>query len=241
MSTKTQSVIELVRIKSWYIPANAEAYLSLKAASVPLLIFHKDFLPTLQLAARKHGLRAQETTWTELFASHMDKVGAQWKSQVDRSCKITDTKLIFTAKATARNRKAVAALEASLCKFFARWAFRYRPTFSETFDRYKLVVEFKFDPELPPVVPVMPAEVKREHELVLGFTKLKLTFFDKPTDELRARGMIAPLVMTEIFTQAGTEWVPVFTSTCKPSQIGDVRGFMAGYAELFNRMQINDR
>lgn len=241
MSTKTQSVIELVRIKSWYIPANAEAYLALKAASVPLLIFHRDFLPTLQLATKRHGIRATETTWTDLFGSQMDKVGAQWQAKEGRTCKITDTKLIFLAKATESNRKAVAALEAGLAKFFARWAFRYRPTFSETVDRYKLVVEFKFDPELPPVVPVVPVDVKREYELILGFTKIKLTFFDKPTDELRARGMIAPLVMTEVFTQTGSDWHPMFTSTCKPTQIGDVRGFMAGYAELFSRMQINDR
>lgn len=240
MSTKTQSVIDLVRIKSWYIPGSAQAYAAMKAASVPLLIFPKDFLPTLHLATRRLGAVTTESSWSDLFGSTMDKIGAQWKSKPGRTCRITDTKLVFVCDTSDANRKAVAALEAGLRKFFARWAFRYNPEFSENATKFKLVVNFKFDPELTPVVPVVEPELQREYELQLGFTKVKLTFFDKRPNEPRFSHLIAPLVLLEIFTQAGSEWVSVFSSTCKPAQIGDVSKFAAGYAELFSRMQQNE-
>lgn len=240
MSTKTQSVIELVKVKSWYIPADAMSYQALKSAGLPMLIFHKDFLPTLQLATRRHNIRAREILWSDMLNTRLDLVGEQWKSKEGRSCKLTETKLIFLAKANETNRKAIALLEASLAKFFARWAFRYYPVFSETHDRYKLVVDFKFNPELSPIIPVIPVDVKLESELILGFTKIKVTFFDKPTEELRVRGMIAPLIMLEVFAQAGNSWQPMYTSTCKPAQIGNVATFIPGFAELFKRMKINE-
>lgn len=242
MSThpQSQSIIDLVRIKSWYIPADAMAYQALKAASVPLLIFHKEFLPTLQLATKRHGIRARQRTWDEVFGERMDKVGGAWLAKKGRTCKITEAKLTFLASANESNRKAIAALEASLAKFFARWSFRYYPVFSEAVDRYKLVVEFRFDPELGPIVPVIPVDVKKEYELQLGFTKLKLTFYDKPSEDVKVRGMIAPLVLMEVFTQTGNTWHATHTSTCKPQQIGDVGKFIPGVAELFNRMQMNE-
>jgi hypothetical protein len=240
MSTKTQTVIDLVRVKSWYMPGNAESYQALKAAAGPLLIFHKDFLPTLQLATRRSGIRAREKLWTDLFNERMDKIGSQWKSAKDRNCKITNQKLVFLCKATSKNRKAVAALESALAKFFARWSFRYRPVFSETADRFKLVIDFRFDPELQPLMPVVPVDVKRSYELVMGFSKISLTFYDKPSEDVKVRGMIAPLVLLEVFTQTGSTWYPVHTSTFKPSQIGNVATFAPGFAELINRMHANE-
>lgn len=233
-------IITLVRIKSWYIPGDAEAYQALKAASVPLLIFHKDFLPTLQLATRRHNIKAKERVWSDLYGDKLDAIGAKWNASRDRSCRITDNKLVFFAKATAKNRAAVATLEAGLAKFFARWSFRYYPTFSETPDKYKLVVEFRFDPELVPIVPVVTPEVKREYDLVLGFTRIRLTFYDKPTQDLLAKGLVAPLAVLEVATQTGDTWFPVHTSTFKSAQIKDVSTFMGGYAELFNRMRLNE-
>lgn len=237
---QTQSVIDLVRVKSWYIPANAESYQLLKGASVPMLIFHKEFLPTLELALRRKGIRARETLWGDIFGERMDKIGSQWKIKAGRTCKITDTKMVFTANASEANRKAIASLESSLAKFFARWSFRYYPTFSEVVDRYKLVVEFRFDPELVPVVPVVPVDIKKDYELQLGFTKLKVTFYDKPSDDPKVIGMIAPLVLMEVFTQTGNTWHNTHTSTFKPSQIGEVDKFLPCMAELFNRMQISE-
>lgn len=240
MSTKTQTVIELVKIKSWYIPADAASYQALKEAQVPLLIFHKDFLPTLQLATRRYNIRAKELLWGDLFSQRMDQIGAQWNSKKTRTCRITDSKLVFTSVAHASNRKSFNSLEVCLSKFFARWSFKYYPVFSEGIDKYKLVVEFKFDPTLLPVIPVVSVDTKREFEMVLGFTKLKLTFYDKPCATLvKSKGMVAPLIVLEVFTQTGDTWYPVHTSTVKPSQVGDVAGFMPGFLELFNRGRAN--
>lgn len=239
MSTKTQQVVYLVKIKSWYLPKDAQSYDLLKKASVPLLIFHKDFLPTLQLATRRASLRAKEVLWSDVYNERMTKVGVQWKSKPGRTCKLGDSKLVFLAKSTASNRTALAALEGSLQKFFARWAFKYYPVFSETASQLKLVVDIKFDPGRLPVTPIELPEQKRIYELVLGFSKVRLSFYDKDVETLRKRGLIAPLVLLEMFTQAGTEWQLVHQSTTKPSQIGDITGFIPGVAELFSRMKVN--
>jgi hypothetical protein len=240
MSTKTQSVIDLVRIKSWYIPGSAQAYAALKASSMPLLIFSRDFLPTLHLAIRRSGAVTKEVPWDQIFGPAMDKIGLQWKSKQGRTCRITDNKMVFLCAPSEANRKAISSLDVCLRKFFARWAFRYHAEFSENATKFKLVVNFKFDPDTMPVMPVFEPEAEREYELVLGFTKMKLTFFDKRPNGPRFANIIAPLVLFEVFTQAGSEWVPTFSSTCSPSQIGDVSQFAGGYAELFNRMKSNE-
>jgi hypothetical protein len=216
------------------------AYQALKSASVPMLIFHKEFLPTLQLATRRHNIRARERSWADVFGERMDKLGKAWLARPGRSCKLTDTKLVFLAPANETNRKAIAAMEASLAKFFARWSFRYYPVFSEALNRYKLVVEFRFDPELTPVVPIVPVDIKKEYELQLGFSKIKLSFYDKPSEDIRVRGMIAPLVLLEVFTQTGNTWHTTHTSAFKANQIGEVEKFLPCVAELFNRMQLNE-
>lgn len=238
MSTKTQGIINLVKIKSWYLPQDAESYQLMKEASVPLLIFHKDFLPTLQLATKRHKLHARETLWADLYETYLDKIGAQWKSRNDRSCKLGDTRLVFLAKATSANRKSIAHLEASLSKFFARWAFSYWPLFSETRDQLKLVVETKFDPGRLPITPIVVPDQKREYDLVIGFTKIRLTFYDKASDALRIRGMVAPLVLVEVFTQTGSDWTLVHQSATPPSKIGDITSFIPCVGELFTRMKV---
>ncbi len=239
MSTKTQpKVIELVKIKSWYIPRNAESYQLLRSLGVPLVLIHKDFLSTLGLVTGRHNVRATETLWSKLFEDSMNKIGGQWKSHADRSCRLSQDKLVFLSKATERNRQAIAKLDLALQSFFARWGFRYRPTFSETLDRYKLVVDFRFDPELSPCIPSQVKEPKSEYELILGFTKIKLTFYDKPTEETKARALLAPLVIVETYTQTGTEWTVTHTGTFKDSQIGDPTQFMSALALLHCRHSI---
>lgn len=246
MNTKVHDpqVIELVRIKQWYIPRDAVSYQTLKSVGVPLLIIHKDFLPTLQLSTRRNNIRAKEVDWKSILETRLDQVGAQWLSQADRKSKITDDKMVFMAKATTKNRKSIASLDASLAKFFARWSFRYHPVFSETLDRCKLVADFKFDPELQPVVPSIVPEPKTEHELVLGFTKIKITFYDKPhkdlTTNLRLASMLAPLVVLEVFTQAGSKWLPVHSSTFKDPQIGNLDQFLNAMAILHGRQQLRE-
>ena len=237
---KTHTVINLVKIKSWFIPADAEAYQALKDAAGPMLIFHKDFLPTLKLATSRRNIRAKEVPWADIFARRMDAIGEQWRSSKDRTCKITDTRLVFIAKASKRNRAAMAALEPALAKFFARWSFRYRPVFSETPDKLKLVIDFKFDPERQPFMKVAPVDVKRVYEMELGFSKISLTFYDKPSDDPKVAGMIAPLILLEVFTKTGLEWYSVHTATFKPAQITDVIAFAPGFAELVTTARTNE-
>ena len=242
MSTKVQAkIIDLVKIKSWYIPRDAESYQTLNSLGVPLLLIPKDFLPTLQLVTRRHNVRAKETLWMDIFHKRLDETGALWKSRMDRSCKLGDTKLIFLAKVSSLNREAITKLETSLAKFFARWSFRYYPTFSETLDRYKLVVEFRFDAELQPIMPSVVPEPKTEYEWVIGFTKVRLTFYDKNTEDTRKNGIIAPLTVLQVYAQTGSTWEPVYRSTFKPNQIGDMGQFLSAMGILYGRMKTREQ
>ena len=233
MSTKTQRVLNLVKVKSWYIPGDAEAYQMLKAASLTMLIFHKDFLPTLDLVFKQKQIAT--TPWSAVYQERVDAIAHKWKAKKGRDCRVRESKLTFTCTAGEANRKAINNLDTSLSKFFARWSFSYISTFSEDNGKYKLVVEFSFNPNKGPVVPVVMEDLKSEYELVLGFTKLKITIYDKQTNAMKAKGQLAPLGVLETFTQTGSDWLLTGSSTFIPHQGIDVANFLTCLCTLHTR------
>ena len=239
MSTKIQEprIVELVRFKQWYMARDAVCYQTLRELGVSCLLIHKDFLSLLQLATKRANVRAREVQWSSIFDAAMTDVGLKWNSRPGRTCSLGSDKLIFLAKTTEANRVAISKLEVALGKFFARWSFRYRPVFSATADKLKLVVDFRFDAELQPLVPSVVAEPKSEFALDLGFTRFKLTFYDKPTEETRRKALLAPLIVAEVFVQAGSEWQVVHTGTFTRFQIGDLSPFFTAMAILHGKQQ----
>jgi hypothetical protein len=240
MSQNTQpepkQILELVQIKSWYIPANAETYRALRDIKVPLLKVHRDFLPTLQLATQRAKLRVRARKFSDILDAYLDKIGANWMSKKGRKCRLNPTRLVFTAPLTLKNKEAVARLDVALATFFERWGHRYVPIYSTEGDRLKLVVDYGFDPQRNPVIRTVEVDKSQAFEFQFGFTKIKFTFHDAKAQQTATRTRALPrMIQLEVFTQAGSDWVLAHTSTCVDGQIGDPSQFMAAMGVLFER------
>lgn len=239
MSEKTQQIIELVRIKSWYVPRNLDTYRILRQLKVPLLKIHRDFLPALKLVTGPRNIRAKSTDFTEILNKRLDMIGAQWKSKPGRTCRLTEKRLLLAAPCSDANRRAIASLEASFAKFCSRWGYKTSPIYSERDDRLRLVVDFEFDPSRNPIIESEPVETTRPFELVLGNTKFKVTFMDKPTSLSGGRNM-PPIILFETFTKAGSDWKLANTGTCVDLELGDPSEFIVAMSILMDRRRVAD-
>lgn len=245
MSAKTQQppateqTIEFVKIRQWYVPRNADSYRILRELRTPLLKMHRDFLPVLKLVTVPRGIKAKAFDFESILNERLDKLGLQWKSRPGRTCKLTDKRLAFSAPCNDRNRRAIASLEASFAKFCTRWGFKATPLYSEREDRLRLVIDYQFDPSRNPIIESAPVEQTRSFELVLGNTKFKISFMDKPTSNQGGRNM-PPIIHFETFAKAGSDWKLAHTGTCVDPEIGDPVQFMTALSLLFDRRQIID-
>lgn len=235
MSEKTQppTVIKFVKIKSWFIPLDAECYQTLVSIKVPMVKLHADFLPTLQLATRPRNIRASSVPFSEIFNAKMDHIGGVWLSKPGRRCVITDTRSVFQCKSSEKNRKAIASLDSFFTGFCARWGLRYTPVFSETPNQLKLVVDYKFDPDLNPCIPNVIAEEEAAHELILGFTKIRLTFKKRGPNRV-------PYNHLQIFTKSGAEWLQIHTGSFSNKEIGDVGEWLTAIGALHSQYKIEE-
>lgn len=246
MSEKTQThqIINLVKIKSWYLPGDSESYKCLKSLSIPLLKIHQDFIPTVELQAKSRGVRAKVSYFSDIRDATLDKLGAAWKSKPGRTCSLNDHRLIFLAKPSEESRAAVSRVEGILHKFCVRWGHSFTPHFSETPTKLKLVIDYKFDPSRNPVISIDDTTQKSVMELVLGFTKIRLTFKQPTVDiEKNHRGEESkifnkPVTLLEVLTQAGNNWVPVHSATFSDQNIGDPKEFLEAMGQLFNRRKV---
>ncbi len=242
MSEKTQPpVINFVRIKQWYVPADADSYQLLKSVGVPMVRVHGDFLPTLQLVTKPRGIRAKARYFSEVYAEKMDALGAKWMSKPDRKCKISDSRAVFTAKLTPRNRIKINEIDDFFTRFTARWGFSYKPVYSESDKQLKLVVDIKFDPTKNPVIPSMVPPEQVVHELELGFSKIKVTFnnrrsapqFGDRTNSDRGNHPLgAPYSLLEVFVKAGCDWQLVHTGTFIAETVGNMQSFLQALAVI---------
>lgn len=239
-SEKTQQdpkILKLVRIKSWYVPEDDATYKLLRSIRLPLLKINKSFLPVIKLKTGPLGIRATSRDFSEILNERLDRVGTQWKSKPGRACKLTESRLSFSAPCSDQNRKAIAQIEASFAKFCLRWGHRYAPSYSESGDRLKLVLDYSFDPDRNPVIESGADDMKDSFELELGFTKLKLTFMDKAPKLVGSR-QLPPGIHLEVLTKMGTEWKSQHTSMFVSQQIGDLSQFIVAFSKLSDRRQI---
>lgn len=235
-SPNTTTVIEFVKVKSWYIPADAKSYQTLRSLKVPLLKLHQDFIPTLQMVTRPAGIRARSIPIKEVMDKFMDKIGEIWLSKPGRRCRMNETRSVFHCKSTPKNRKSINKLDSLFQEFTSRWGFSYSPVFSETPKELKLVLDYKFDPSRSPVVPAVVEHQEPVFELELGFTKIKITFdVRRMMVPLRGRddhrvvaptAVGAPTHILEIFSKAGTGWIQVHTGSFTMDTIGDMSQFL---------------
>ena len=249
MSEKTQhpQIITLVKIKGWYVPADSSTYKCLKGIGIPLLKIHADFIPTLEMQARPLGIRAKVTYFTGLRDDMLDKLGSAWKSKPGRNCSLNDHRLVFITKPSDASRAAISRVEGIFHKFCVRWGHSFESHFSETPTKLKLVIDYKFDPRRNPVISIEDQTQKNEMSLILGFTKITLTFQQKTVDVAKhnrngdsdqSRLFNKPITLLQIYTQAANQWLPVHTATFADQNIGDPREFLEAMGHLFNRRQI---
>lgn len=246
MSENTQpQVIHFVKIRSWYIPADAESYRILVDLKVPLVKLHQDLIPTLQLATKPKGIRAKATPFKDIQIEFLDRIGETWLKQPGRKCSLGEKESRFSAPANRKNRKAIDSLDRIYQGFCARWGFSYHPIFSETPKDLKLVLRYKFDPERNPIVPsVVPVE-KPVFEIELGFTRIRITLgVQRLSTPTRGRGgnrndlptpIGAPTHILEVATKAGTGWVPVHTGSFTAHTVGGLNSFLGCLGNLHSQ------
>lgn len=242
MSEKTQ--IELVKVKSWFIPADATSYKILRQLGLPLTKIHRDSVPLMKLATEPRGIKAHARNFSELLEKRLDQMGQAWKSKPGRTCKLTETRLSFTAPASDKNRRDVIFIDTSFSKFCQRWGFKYVAEYSERDDKIRLVVDYSFDPGRNPVID-LAEQVKTPtvFELALGFTKIKIDFLSSPSTLIGGKRLaqaLPPVIKVDILTQKGSEWETVHTGTCVDQQIGDLSQFMAAVAQMYERRALFD-
>ena len=243
MSQNTR-IVNFVRIKGWYIPADADSYNLLKLIGAPLCKIHGDTLPSLEIAMRPKDIRAKAVNFSEILGPYLDKIGTVWQSKDGRKCKLNDTQLVFTAPLTAKNKKAINSLDSSLTSFFSRWGFSYRPVYSDdSSTRCKLVVDFRFDPDRNPVIPTVEEEPTTPVEVEFGFTKLRITFGKQRTAteygktgswQNEAKKVGTPFHLLEVFTKVGAEWQLVHSGTFMNNTLGELDKWTTTMFELAN-------
>lgn len=242
-SEKTQSdpqIIRLVKIKQWYVPEDNESYRVLRGLKLPLLKIHRDLIPLIKLKTEPRGIRAKSRDFADILNERLDRVGAAWNAKKGRTCKLTDKRLVFSAPCSDSNRKAIATIEASFAKFCLRWGHRYAPSYSEANDRLRLVLDYSFDADRNPVIESGADNMSDSFEVELGFTRLKLTFMDKPPMATTGRQQLPPIIHLEVFSKMGTEWRSVHTASFVSQQIGDLSQLMVVLSKLHDRRAILD-
>lgn len=253
------TIIQLTRIKQWYIPADAESYLTLRSAGVALTRFHQDFLPTLKLLTRAKNIRGKEKDFKrEIMGPYFDKIGATWNRKPHCDCTINSRTMVFEtlkAESLAIAKASIPKLQDILTKFFQRWGYRYTFEYSELRGKCKLNVEYWFDPDRQPVVILEeePEDSNSKVQFKLGNLRLTFTFdnFESRTvinrggkrasgdDERPPKDYHIGYVHTLVEISQGGKFVPVQSSRCTWSQLSSVKPLIAALMDVPNRQPNN--
>lgn len=220
-------IIKLTKIKQWYLPVDADAYKTLRAIGVPLIRIHENFLPTVNLLAKKHKTRFQALNFNEtILHPYLDELGARWQKKSNRKATITSNVLKFETSHQSAGEAAKAALpklEASLRRFFTRWGYSATYEVSESRGKIKFHVQYRYDVEKTPIVHLVEdATSLPQIHLDIGFVRLSLTLGEKEIE-------------TTVSVQGGTTWQPIHTSRCLYSQVSDVRAMVNTLMDIPSR------
>lgn len=223
---KALKVIRLTRIKQYYLPVDAESYLTLRAVGIPTTRIHVDLLPTIQLLTTKENIRGIEVSFThDILNPFLDKVGTEWLKGEHRTATIHAKTMRFDTthqSVMSKAKKAVPELQACLERFFLRWGYRHTFEYSEHRGKCRLHVEYWFDAKTQPVIPLEKdqAEVP-EVVLNFGFMQLKMKLMPRE-------------VHLTIMTSQGGKFTPFHSTRCLYSQVSDVLPFITALMEIPN-------
>lgn len=250
-------VIQLTKIKQWFIPVDAEAYLTLKKAGAPMTRIHQDFLPLIGHALRARGIRAKKVEFkASILDPFLDKVGTTWNKKPHSTCTIQAKSMKFEtthADGLSKAREAVPKLQDVLTTFFNRWGYRTTFEYSEVKGKVRLNVEYWFDPEKQPIV-VLAEEPQEKQKIQLKLGNLRLSFvFDSfeskteiaarpvesPNDERPPKNYRIGYVHTIIESSQGGKFNPIYSSRCKYSEISNVMPLVAALMDVPNHNETN--
>lgn len=223
---KNSKIIQITKIRQWYMPVDAESYKILRDAGAPLIRIHENFMPTLGLLVKSKGIRAQRVDFnTEILEPAFDKLGQNWQKRDHRKVTITTSTMKFEtshASALEAAKPALEKIETSLRRFFSRWGYTASFELSESRGKIKLHVAYKYDSQRNPIIPLVedPTSVPTIR-LELGFVRISLQ-------------LMAKEVETNISIATGNVWHSMHTSRCLYSQVSDVRPMIAAMMRFVN-------
>jgi len=219
--------LKLTKIRQFYMPVDADDYKLLKEHGIPLIKIHENLLPTLGLVFTKYKIKPKLVSFSDsILNPYLDRIGEAWQSKEHRKASLTRSVMKFeTLKASIQPqaRESLYKLEASLRRFFQRWGFTATFELSEMRGKLKLHVDYRFDPERTPIIPLVEDPTSMPAiKIDLGFVRLTLTLMKK---ELEVNVAIA----------AGTGWNSIHTSRCLYSQVSDVRPMLTALCDIVGR------
>lgn len=229
--SKKVQTISLTKIKQWYLPVDAASYNILKAAGVPLIRFHENFIPTLSLITKPRGIKGKLVDFNDaILHPYLDKLGELWQRKEHRKASITGSVLKFEtthASIQAASKEALQKVEISLRRFFTRWGYAAVFEYSESRGKCKLHVDYKYDSNRMPVIPLVEDPTSLPTiRLKLGFIRVSITLGEKEVE-------------TNIAIAAGAGWNSLHTSRCLYDQVSDVRPMVSALMQIVNKDQHN--
>lgn len=238
----SKTVIRLTRIKQWLVVADVDSYKVLKALGAPMLRVHHNFLPTLGLLMKKQGVRAKSVDFeSEILDPFLQKTASTWVKKYGK-CTITSKVMVFQAgddKIKAAE-EAIPKLEGLLHDFFSRWGYRasFQYSKSKTGNRIKFHVEYWFDSEKMPILPLeTPIEEIPKVQFKIGFTRLTFSFEDPSRVKHNSKAGHQVHLMVEV-SQGGV-FKPIHTTKCLYSQLSSVQPLLLALMSVLNHDQHN--
>jgi ribosome-associated toxin RatA of RatAB toxin-antitoxin module len=189
-----------------------------------LIRIPENLFPTLGLLFKKHKIKPQLVSFADTIRNpYFDKLGSTWQAKEHRKATISNSVMKFEtthASIQPQAREAMHKLEASLRRFFTRWGFAHSFEVSESRGKLKLHVDYRFDPERAPVIPLVEDPTSMPQiRLDLGFMRITLV-------------MLKTEIEYNVALAAGTDYNSIHTGRCLYSQVSDVRPWISALVNI---------
>lgn len=213
--TKDIGTLKLVKIKQWYLAFDVESYNLLLKAGIPLLKFHEDFLPIVQLMCQNKKIKGKLIKWKDdILTPFLIKIGSDFNKNEHCLASINNKIMKFEVnKSSAAQHiktKVFPKLEEDLINFFNRWGYSQSITYSELRGKARLSVNYWLDNEKLPILPLKePIHEIAPVYLRLGSMRLAFRFGEKWIETVLEIGQ-------------GGKFNPYYSSRCLYSQISSV-------------------
>lgn len=213
MDTKTLNActINVVRLKDWVIPYDADAYKVLYSHGItPTRIKFDVFDTVLSLKLRPAKVKVNYVKFDKVwFDDFLDKVARNWAKIPSTKITNTSTSVTLTTTHPGVYEEAKATLEkaqAAFDRFSTRWGTSMLVTSSESRGKLKMHVEFRHGAK-PPVVSAVhePALLQ---PVVIDFGFLRVELLPEDTD----RHGHAQLMRAVVKTKTGSEYATVHST-----------------------------